>query len=91
MTEKAVVLSVWSYASTCNECSSWRLLMPLGMFCFAQKVLEHCAWLTRITRIDVGPTEEEIGLSHTCMGLSAHACAQYCARGSSARMAAFWH
>ncbi len=26
--------------ATVYEHSSWRLLMPLGMFCFAQKVLE---------------------------------------------------
>ncbi len=36
-------------------------------------------WLTKIIRIDVDLTKEEIGFTHE--GLSAHAHNNYCARG----------
>ena len=44
-----VLLQCW-FASEANEHSSWRLLMPLGMFSFAQsiRVLEEVISLLRI-------------------------------------------
>ncbi len=53
-----------------NECSSWRLLMPIG---------KHCALPGDYQNRCRPEQTSQKGFSHTCyMGLSAHAHNNYC-------------